>query len=255
MKKLGNIFSVRVRLILSFVLMVTLLAMTQIKQSDQVCNSVVITISNNTGNHFLDENDVMAIANDRGHEMIEGQEIENIDLKGIEQRLNDNPYINSGQIFKDLQANLIISVDLKRPVARIIRSSAMDLYITEKGDLMPVSNDFVSRVMLVSGSFADSLDSKHTMAGTIGKEYMDVIDHIINDEFLGAQIAEMKVNRKGQIELIPQVTKQVIEFGGPDQIETKFKKLKIFYKEVLPREGWNKYERVNLEFDKQIIAE
>jgi cell division protein FtsQ len=29
----------------------------------------------------------------------------------------------------------------------------------------------------------------------------------------------------------------------------------IFYKEILPQRGWTRYERVNLEYDGQIIAE
>ena len=65
----------------------------------------------------------------------------------------------------------------------------------------------------------------------------------------------MEINKTGEVEFIPQVTKQVVEFGLPEEIDQKFKKLKIFYKEVLPREGWNKYSRVNLKYNQQIIAE
>jgi cell division protein FtsQ len=28
----------------------------------------------------------------------------------------------------------------------------------------------------------------------------------------------------------------------------------IFYKEILPTRGWNKYERVNVEYEGQVIA-
>jgi len=55
--------------------------------------------------------------------------------------------------------------------------------------------------------------------------------------------------------LYPQVTKQMVEFGKPEDIEVKFKKLRIFYTEILPKKGWNRYEKVNLKYRDQIIAE
>jgi len=38
------------------------------------------------------------------------------------------------------------------------------------------------------------------------------------------------------------------------EVETKFKKLKVFYKEVIPYEGWDKYQSIDLRFDKQIVG-
>ena len=51
------------------------------------------------------------------------------------------------------------------------------------------------------------------------------------------------------------MTGQLIEFGKPDNVEVKFKKLMVFYKEILPTRGWTRYERVNLEYEGQVIAE
>jgi len=58
-----------------------------------------------------------------------------------------------------------------------------------------------------------------------------------------------------QITIFPQVGNERIEFGKPQNIEVKFRKLMIFYKEILPRMGWDKYNRVNLEYEGQIVAE
>jgi cell division protein FtsQ len=46
-----------------------------------------------------------------------------------------------------------------------------------------------------------------------------------------------------------------VQFGKPEDFESKFTKLMIFYKEILPQRGWTRYERVNLEYDGQIVAE
>jgi cell division protein FtsQ len=65
----------------------------------------------------------------------------------------------------------------------------------------------------------------------------------------------MDINHSGKINIYPQITGQIVEFGKPENIEVKFKKLKIFYKEILPQRGWTRYERVNLEYEGQVVAE
>jgi len=40
-----------------------------------------------------------------------------------------------------------------------------------------------------------------------------------------------------------------------ETIEEKFRKLMVFYKEILPQKGWTRYERVNLKYEGQVVAE
>ena len=82
-----------------------------------------------------------------------------------------------------------------------------------------------------------------------------MIEFITEDPFWKAQITQMDINQKGDITIYPQVTGQVVEFGSPANYEQKFSKLMVFYKEVLPQRGWTKYERVNLKYDGQVIAQ
>jgi cell division protein FtsQ len=84
---------------------------------------------------------------------------------------------------------------------------------------------------------------------------MNLIKTLREDEFWSAQIAQIDIDSKGKITLLPQVGDVKVEFGKPVDEKTKLKKLMIFYKEILPRVGWNKYKRVNLEFDGQLVAE
>jgi cell division protein FtsQ len=52
-----------------------------------------------------------------------------------------------------------------------------------------------------------------------------------------------------------QVGKEVIDFGKPEMIESKFEKIAIFYEEILPSKGWNTYSRVCVKFKNQIVCE
>jgi cell division protein FtsQ len=57
------------------------------------------------------------------------------------------------------------------------------------------------------------------------------------------------------VTLYPQMGKQIIEFGMATDIESKFRKLKIFYKKILPVKGWNRYSKISLAYQDQIICE
>ena len=69
------------------------------------------------------------------------------------------------------------------------------------------------------------------------RKLMDLINTIREDEFWSAQIAQLDIDSKMRITIFPQVGDERIEFGKPENMEVKFKKLMIFYKEILPRTG------------------
>ena len=109
---------------------------------------------------------------------------------------------------------------------------------------------------MVSGAYVNQvLKAKNLNASEDGRNLAALINTIREDEFWSAQIAQLDVDSKMRITIFPQVGDERIEFGKPDNIDAKFKKLMIFYKEILPRMGWNKYDRVNLEYEGQIVAE
>jgi cell division protein FtsQ len=150
----------------------------------------------------------------------------------------------------------MVNVSLRRPIARIVRNDGPDAYIADDGTIMPVSDKFVSRVILISGVFADKMIKLSNLhQSEAGKQIMLMIDMIRGDDFWSAQIAQIDFDNKVKAVLFPQVGDERIEFGKPDNLEVKFRKLKIFYNEILPRVGWNKYNRINLEFEGQVVAE
>jgi cell division protein FtsQ len=110
--------------------------------------------------------------------------------------------------------------------------------------------------MLVSGAYVPQILKQDNMREKEGtQKIFELINTIREDEFWNAQIAQLDVDKKCNVTLFPQVGDEKIEFGKPEHMEEKFKKMMIFYKEILPRTGWNKYHRVNLEYEGQIVTE
>jgi cell division protein FtsQ len=253
---MGSKFNIRKEIKIGMVLLGLsfLIAFAERKQGGSVCKNISVEINNLNENHFLDEADVLQLVEGSG-ETIKGIGIDRINLKQIEKKLKYDRHILDAELFGDLKGNLIVNVELRRPIARIVQKDAPDAYIAKDGVIMPVSEKYTSRVVLISGYVKPLLESEDLNKTEEGKQLMEMIEYVNADRFWSAQVAQLDIERDGKINIFPQVTGQRVEFGRAENIETKFKKLMIFYKEILPTRGWTKYERVNLEYEGQVIAE
>jgi cell division protein FtsQ len=232
-----------------------LIAFAERAQHETEVKEISITIDNLNDNHFIDEEDVRGLMQMKDKSLF-GTTVSSINLKEVEKKIKSNRFIEDAELYSDLKGNLLVNVALRRPIARIIRNDGPDGYIAEDGTIMPVSEKFTTRVVLISGSYARNLLSQQNMNGTEeGKQLMEMLELIRDDDFWKAQIAQLDIDSKGRVTLFPQVGDERIEFGRPEKVEEKFKKLMIFYKEILPVKGWNKYTRVNLEYEGQLVAE
>lgn len=232
-----------------------IIAFTEGRQRNIVVGDVRVKIENMQENHFLDEQDIVSIM-EFDKVAMKGASFSEVNMREVERKIRKQPFVKDAQLYSDLKGNITVRASLRRPVARIVRNDGPDGYIAEDGTIMPVSDKFTSRVVLVSGSYVPALLNQKSLTETEdGQKLMDVILKIRDDDFWSAQIAQVDINKKMKITLLPQVGNERIEFGMPDRLEQKFDKLMLFYKEILPRMGWNKYTRVNLEYSGQIVAE
>lgn len=231
------------------------IAFTERRQGNVAIKDISIKIDNLNENHFVDENDVLDLM-ELDQQTLKGAGLEEVNLKEIEKRVRQEPFIKEADMYSDIKGNVVIHVELRRPVARLVRNDGPDGYIAEDGTIMPVSSKYTSRVILISGGFIRTL-LKQQNANDLeeGKQLMQLIQTIRENDFWNAQIAQLDIDSKANITMYSQVGDERIEFGKPDDQETKLKKLMIFYKEILPRTGWNKYKRVNLQYAGQIVAE
>lgn len=241
--------------ITAFVVLTGIIAFASTENDNRVCNEVVININNQLNNHFIDENDVLSLVNDNGASAVIGESFGRINVRSIEERVKMEPFIRDAEIFRDHKGNLVVNVDQRKPVARIIRSDGPDAYIADDGYILPVSEKFSARVVLISGTDMKGLSESMTIAEGEYEQLFEMINYINNNEFFKAQIAQINFENEDEVVLYPQMTKQLIDFGTLEHMEAKFKKLMIFYKQILPRKGWNVYKRVNLKYNDQIICE
>jgi cell division protein FtsQ len=189
-------------------------------------------------------------------ENLKGARISKVNLKEIEKRVRKDKFVRNAELYSDLKGNMIARVELQRPIARIIRKDGPDGYIAEDGTLMPTSDKYTTRVLLLSGSYMKKFLKQESLHETEeGRLLMNLINVIRSNDFWKAQIAQLDMDSRARIVIYPQIGGQIIEFGKLENIDIKMNKLRIFYKDILPQMGWNKYDRVNLEYEGQIVAE
>jgi cell division protein FtsQ len=225
------------------------------KQQERYCQDIHVVIDQQEGHFFLHEDDIIDALTVNGEYYILETPLDELNLKVLEDRLRQNPFVERADVFVDLKGTLTAQINQLEPLARLVVSGKQDRYISTSGLLFPESERYTARVPLISGPWINSITGKRLENTSSSESIWQLLTYIHNDPFWKSQIAQFEIDEKGNITMLPQVTKQIIEFGTVTGYEQKFKKLKVFYKEVLPRKGWNHYERVNLAYQNQIICE
>lgn len=69
-----------------------------------------------------------------------------------------------------------------------------------------------------------------------------------------AMIEQIDITPQRVFEMIPKIGNQLIVFGNAADVDDKLSKLKLFYKEVMVKAGWNNYSVINVQYKNQVVA-
>jgi cell division protein FtsQ len=69
-----------------------------------------------------------------------------------------------------------------------------------------------------------------------------------------SQVSQVDITPQHTYQIIPLLGSQVISLGTADELDTKFKKLFAFYKQVWGKTGFEKYERIDVQYEGQVVA-
>ncbi len=232
------------------------------KQSaEDVCLGFDVNIAHRNDNRFIDEQDVAKLLANLGYE-VRGQRLRDIDLGQIEARLEQNPSVSNAEVYATIDCELKIEIAERMPIARIINSGGSGFYLDRTGNLMPLSSKYTARVMVVNGhveipyaAIQSGIESEYVLAK---KQWLDdlyqLVSTIHGDPFWKAQIAQLYIDERQEIVLIPKVGNHRILFGDAKDIEPKLDKLMTLYKKGFSKTGWNDYKTINLKFQNQVVC-
>ncbi len=216
------------------------------------CQGFQVTIKGDRNGVFVDEREVLKILNGING-VIKGKPMKEFDLLKMEDGLESNPWIENAELYFDNNRQLQIKVTEKQPVARIFTLTGMSFYIDSSLDRMPLNEKYTPRLPVFTNFPSDKKSWKGKDSVLI-EGVKDISLFLLQDSFWMAEIDQVDINPAREFEMVPKVGNHTVVFGNAEDIDAKFRKLFIFYRDVLNKVGWNKYSAVNISYQNQVVA-
>lgn len=232
--------------------LVVLMSFIEIKKNGVVCRNVKVLIPGNQ--YFIDKEEVDNILQMSNHAIV-GHQMTQINIHDLENKLKANPFIEAARVYTDMDGEIVVEISQRQPMLRVINHYDQDFYIDQHGLKVPLSLNFTARVLVANGfiteRFANRVDTLQT---PMARGLLKTVTFISRDSLWDAQIAQIYVNQEQEIELVPRVGSQRILLGNADSLDIKFRNLKAFYQQALPRVGWDAYKIINVKYANQVIG-
>jgi len=224
------------------------------------CSGIVISITDSSDYHFVTKRQLLNLVRGNNGEMV-GRPVKSVSLSEIENRLNLLRELKAVEVYMTVDGTLNVYADQRNPVMRVIPDEGGDYFIDEEGMLVRRKNLYTPRLHIIGGNInisqalLDGISLLDTsIKNSVLKDIYHFVRHINSDSFWSAQIDQIYVDSREEIDLIPRVGNHQVHLGTFENYEAKLKNLAAFYDRVMPAMGWNKYSLINLEFKDQIVC-
>ena len=180
-----------------------------------------------------------------------GKRLREVNSEEIEKEVETHSAILKADAYKlvirdstSYKGVLAVKVRPRSPVMRVMTSDA-NYYLDAEGARFPTSTRYSANVVIVTGNVNE---------GLARNSLLPMVLYVAGNDFWQAQIKQIHVDRNEELILTPLVGNQLIEFGTASNYREKLRNLMAFYDQILTNSNWNKYERINLKYNNQIIA-
>jgi cell division protein FtsQ len=232
----------------------TFLLVAAVRKNDQKkCKGININITGVSNHYFIDQGDVKKIISTYAGDKLMGQPIENFDLGKMEKALKKEIWIRDAEMFFDNNDVLQAAIEEREPVARVFTSGGATFYIDSSLMMLPLSEKFSARLPVFTGFPSEAKVLKRTDSMLL-KDIRDISTAIQQDPFLMAMIDQVDITGERNFEMLPKMGNELIVFGDGSDAAEKFRKLKLFYKNVLLKTGWSRYSVISLQYKGQVVG-
>lgn len=238
-------------------ILLTMMIISAVSQKrESVTNSIIINVETlPDSSKLITEKDILTTLTRSLGRNPEGTPIEQLDLKRMEERiLEKDPFISDADVYVDARSRLHIDIKQREPFLRIIDANGRNYYLDKDGKYMPTSINFTARVPVATGYIPSYTPEYRTKKNGTLKHLFSFVEKIHKDEFMSTLTEQIFVTKKREFIIIPKIGKQKLLMGKNRDVEEKFERLKVFYTEGMPYEGWQKYSTINLKYEGQVVC-
>lgn len=213
------------------------------KADKQICKAMEVTVKDSTQLRFISQKEIAFLLEKNRLNPV-GMNMDLIKTEEIEKMLEQQSRIKNVECFKTPSGKIRIEITQREPILRVMNNTK-SYYIDKDGEIMPLSSSFTTYVPVVTGAVDEKLAK--------GILY-DFALYLRRNPFWNAQIEQIYISNNDEIELIPRVGNQIILLGKLDNYEYKLNKLYSLYKNGFSKTGWNRYGKINLKYDDQVVC-
>jgi len=231
-----------IKVIFGVALLIGLISFTVIKNASRTVNKIDVAFVQPVDNYFINDESIREIINRDGKDILK-QSLREVNVKEIEQKVSESPFVDSVQVSKDINGHLRLDIKANSAVARI-KTLKNEFYLTTKGGKMPLSKLNSADVILVSGDVKPN-------------EYEDLskfVQALKADDLLKNHIIAIQKVGQRSFNLIVNTGNYYIELGTLNNFEQKLHNLKLFYNQYIDFIGTEDYEKLSLKFVNQVVA-
>lgn len=213
------------------------------RSQGEVCSQIDVEIVNADSTSFVTPQGVLDELQSQGVKLV-GKRMGSIDASEIEEALKLSPYLESADIVKCQNGRLLIRVSQLVPIFRVFDGES-SYYVNRSGKHMSANVYYHSDVPVVQGHFTRKYPATRLLP---------LINYVENDSLLHSLVSMYCVKDTNNIIIVPNISGHVINIGSADGFENKFAKLMQFYRQVMPKKGWETYDTISVKWNHQIVA-
>lgn len=245
--------------------LILLIMFIQKEEKHQVLTEPEIFIQVQGESAFLTKNELRTRL-ERGGLLPKGLTTQDLDPNKVEKYILKMSEVKSVKVYKEIGSKWNIDVVLRIPIARIFNSFNETYYLDAEGYKIGTSNFHTARVLVFNGNIPDRMNAEN-VSQIINNNHLKSIrklddmyrisNYVCKDPLFQSLVGQVFVNEQNEFVFVPLIGDQTIEFGtanSDEEVAEKFKKLKIFYEQAMPFEGWNKYSVITIKYNGQIVC-
>lgn len=213
------------------------------KSRDEVCTEVRVEVINDDSTQFVTPAGVIEEL-ERKHIIVKGKPVWQINVEDIEQQIGESQYIELVDCMFENGGCLKIKVAQIVPVMRVFDGN-QSYYVNKNGKRMTAVSTFYADVPIIEGHFTKKFSPLRLLP---------LINYVEKDSALKSLVTMYCMRDTNNIFIVPSIHGHVVNLGTCDNIESKFEKLKLFYKKVMPVKGWMYYDTVSVKWNYQVVA-
>lgn len=213
------------------------------KPADQVCKGIRLEMRDSLKTGYMTTTDVVSLLKQKSLDPT-GLLLDEVSCRAIEKVLDEVPLIAQSECYKTIAGYVVVEVECRRPILRVIANSGDNFYIDEQGEVI----EHIARPTYIP------VATGHVSREFAQKELLTLAQFLHADDLWNAQIEQIYVISNEEIELVPRVGDHTIVLGRPGNYAYKFSKLRTFYEKGLSEVGWDRYSRINIDYNNQVVG-